>query len=188
MGNVGGKLGMTIEYGFSERMKISEGITHGASVDDILLQNIPGACKVHLPHVSNDRNGTDRWVELVNSHAMLRIDAKVRTEDFARRATPQDDLALETWSVVEQEVVGWTRDMSKQTDFVLWLWQDSGRWCLVPFRMLCRVFNDNWRSWLGQYQHARQYTPDFGGYHSECVFVPRKVVWATIYNTFGGRP
>lgn len=31
------------------------------------------------------------------------------------------------------------------------------------------------------------YTPRAGrGYHSECVFVPRREVWATIYKRFGG--
>lgn len=179
---------MTHEYGFHDRLKISEGVTRGASLEEILLANIPGACKVHLPHVSNDRNGTDRWVEMISGPSMLRIDAKVRTEDYAFKPKPEDDLALETWSVVEQKIVGWTRDTSKQTDFILWIWQDTGRWCLVPFRMLCRVFNDNWLAWRGEYKHKQQYTPDFGGYHSECVFVPRKVVWSAIYDTFGGKP
>ena len=25
-----------------------------------------------------------------------------------------------------------------------------------------------------------------GGYHSECVFVPRRVIWTEIYRSFGG--
>lgn len=163
---------------------MSQGVAGSATVKDVLLNNIPGACNVYQASRSNDRNGTDWWVEHENgSH--LSVDAKVRSVDWAAKG--QDDLALETWSVVEAKKIGWTRDIKKRTDYVLWLWTDTGRWCLVPFPMLCGVFSEYWKEWTGRYKTRQQYTPE-GNYHSECVFVPRKELWATIYRRYSGVP
>lgn len=171
-------------YTFGDRLKMSQGQAEGANVEGVILGNIPGAVAVHSAHECNDRAGTDWWVE-TRGGGFLSIDAKVRSEDWAPKGF--DDLALETWSVVEAEKVGWTRDHTKRTDYVLWLWVDTGRWCLVPFQMLCAVFADNWQEWAKQHKTRRQHTPGHGGgYHSECVFVPRRDVWASIYNKFGG--
>lgn len=172
-------------YGFGERLEMSHGQVSGASVESILLANIPGAVSVHPAHESNDRKGTDWWVEM-RSGAHVSVDAKVRAEDWLSRG--KDDLALETWSVIEARKIGWTRDASKRADYILWLWKDTGRWCLVPFQMLCGVFARQWEGWIKDYQTSRQHTPDHGGYHSECVFVPRRVLWAEIYKQFGGTP
>jgi hypothetical protein len=69
----------------------------------------------------------------------------------------------------------------------LWLWKDTGRWCMIPFPMLCTVFRENVDNWKQRYKVARQYTPRAcGGYHSECVFVDRCEVWAAIYKRFSG--
>ena len=178
------------EYGFDDRLALSQGVSKGASVETIILANLPGACSVTSSHKTNDRNGTDWWVEIQGGHH-LSVDAKVREEDWAAKPAPQkaDDLALETWSVIERNKVGWTRDRTKRTDYVLWLWLDTGRWCLVPFQMLCQVFETRWQDWRSQYKTSRQHTPHTnGGWHSECIFVPRKEVWAAIYLQFGGRP
>ena len=175
-----------LEYDFTDRLVMSQGTSANQDVADILVSNIPSAVSAYQAHQTNDRTGTDWWVELRTSKH-LSVDCKVRAEDWASKSA-QDDLALETWSVLESEVVGWTRDRDKRTDYVLWLWTDTGRWCLVPFPMLCRAFEINWRSWKEQYKTARQFTPRTGGrgYHSECVFVPRREVWAEIYRIYGG--
>lgn len=152
------------------------------------MANIPGAISIEKASKQDDKNGIDWFVRLENGDSE-KVDAKVRSQDYATRN--RDDLALETWSVVEHSIPGWTRDASKQTDYVLWLWQDTGRWCLVSFRMLCAVFGENWETWRKKYKHSKQYTPSWKGregWHSECVFVPRSVVWKAIYDKFGGKP
>lgn len=182
-------------YEFGERMVMSQGVIDGADVDGILLDNIPGAKAVEKATVEQDRSGTDYWVLHARGDP-LSIDVKARNTDFALRG--QDDLALEIWSVVDavdasgrpldrHGKVGWTRDVTKRTDYVLWLWRDTGRFCLVPFMMLCRVFLDKWREWSGHYKSPRQFTPTAGGggWYSQCVFVPRREVWAAIYRAFG---
>ncbi len=177
---------MPEQYEFNERLNMSQGVSESRSVESILKENIPSALTVHQAHFANDRNGTDWWVEC-EAGKFLSVDCKVREKDFLK-LKGWDDLALETWSVVEKEKIGWTRDTSKQTDFVLWLWKDTGRWLLIPFQMLCRVFRDNWKRWTSEFRVERQYTPNHGGYHSECVFVPRQLLWQCIYTVYGGRP
>lgn len=177
---------MVAEYSFTDKLRNSDGVSESRSVRDILLGNIPGALDAHRSHEKNDRNGTDWWVEH-ESGRHLSVDTKVRDEDWSQKNPPADDLALETWSVVESQKIGWTRDSSKRCDFILWLWKDTGRWCMVPFPMLCKVFDLNWQRWAEEFKTRQQKTVGWGQpYHSECVFVPRRTVWAEIYRHFAG--
>jgi hypothetical protein len=171
------------EFSFRDQLVMSTGVAAGAAVDEILISAIPGAVGVRRAAAHEDRNGTDWWVDQFNGDP-LSIDLKARAEDFARRG--KDDLALEVWSVVETRVPGWTRDSRKRTDYVLWWWQDTGRWCLVPFPMLCAVFVEHLDEWTTGYQVADQRTD--GRYSSRCVYVPRVVVWRAIYDRYGGAP
>lgn len=175
---------MSLEYDFGERLKMSQGVSQNKSIVDILRDNIPGAMRVNPANQCDDKQGTDWWVEMTNGDK-LSVDCKVREEDWLKKG--HDDLALETWSVKEKYIAGWTRCADKRTDYVLWLWKDTGRWCLIPFQMLCKVFGDKWQEWSKLYKVSEQFTPNYGhGYHSECVFVPRRAVWAEIYKRFGG--
>lgn len=170
---------------FSERLAMSQGVSVSASIGEIILQNVPGAVNVESANGTDDRQGTDWWVTMLSGNK-LSVDVKVREVDYKRK-TNEDDLALETWSVVEKKICGWTRNAHKRTDYILWVWQDTGRWCLVPFQMLCRVMNDHWQEWSSVCRKAQQYTvQSSGGYHSECIFVPRVEVWRAIYKRFGG--
>ena len=173
-------------YDFAERMAMSQGVAASADIRAILLQEIPGSLAVYPAHPTNDRRGVDWWIEM-SSGTHLAVDAKVRERDWAATHPGEDDLALETWSVMESEVPGWTRDVNKRCDYVLWLWKDTGRFCLLPFPFLCRVFSEQWEEWISQYRTSRQHTTwATGDYHSECVFVPRRVIWAAIYQRIGG--
>lgn len=175
-------------YDFDERLRISQGFSEVICVESILLGNIPGAVKVFKAHESNDRAGTDWWVEHTRGEFMS-VDQKVREKDCTQFGN--DDLALETWSVVESRIPGWTRTSNKRTDYILWTWMDTGRWCLLPFPMICKVFEGKWKQWRKSYRTAVQKTPVSNGrpgYHSECVFVPRKLVWEEIYTKFSGSP
>jgi len=175
------------EYDFEQQLMMSAG--HAASVDvrEVLLAAIPGALEAHPASRDNDRIGVDWWVEMTNARH-LAVDAKVREDDWAATHPDEDDLALETWSVVEKGIAGWTRDTNKRCDYVFWLWKETGRYCLIPFPMLCWVFSEHWEVWRDQYKRSLQVTRrnDGSQYHSECVFVPRREVWAKIYETFGG--
>jgi hypothetical protein len=170
---------------FADSLAMSRGIASTANVESILLENIPGALSVEESKEDEDRNGVDWWVQ-TQTPKRIAVDAKVRTDDWSLRG--QDDLAIETWSVIERRKIGWSRDPKKQTDYTLWLWTDTGRWCLVPFSMLCAITVDFWEGWIAIYKVRQQRTsmPDGQEYHSECVFVPRKVIWKEIYLRFSG--
>jgi hypothetical protein len=177
---------MPLEYGFNDRLKMSSGYATNADVRSVLLQQIPGAVGVTQAATVNDKQGVDWWVEMSTARHIA-VDAKVRSSDWAAKNPSEDDLALESWSVVEKNVIGWTRDSSKRCDYILWLWQDTGRFCLIPFPMLCKVFDSNWEQWKAQHKTKQQFTPmSGGGYHSECIFVPRRVLWAEMYRQFSG--
>lgn len=166
---VGGR-GVSTVLDFAEQLAWSDGIAPDG-VERILRDRIPGCVAVRRANVREDRNGTDYWAVRIEPLRPLSVDLKARREDWAARG--EDDLALETWSVIGERV-GWTRDISKQTDFILWYWSDTRRFCLVPFHALCRVFRSRWKEWSAMYHVPPP--QDSGGWQSECVFVPRVVV------------
>lgn len=170
------------EYGFHERLAWSDGFATN-SVDvfsRILKARIPGCYDVTKADLQNDRNGTDYFAWRTDT-LPLSIDVKVRSEDYAVRG--QDDLALETWSIYPTKI-GWTRDAKKQTDFILWYWTTTGRFALVPFPPLCAVFQLHWQEWLETYGGHGQ---NSGTWESECVFVPRVLVYDRITAWCGGQ-
>ena len=174
------------DYGFAEQLTFSQGVAVSANIREVLLEAIPGAVHAYVAASVHDRMGVDWWVEMSNARH-LAVDVKVRAKDWAATHPEQDDLALETWSVIEARKIGWTRDPNKRCDYVLWLWQDTKRFCLLPFPMLCQIMQKHWQAWSKEHKVAQQRTTRTGQtYHSECVFVPRVVVWRRLYDAYGG--
>lgn len=173
-------------FDFGEQLRMSHGVSSSFDFRDVLLCEIPNATAVKRASDHEDRTGTDWWVERQNNKP-LSIDLKARETDHEPQG--QDDLALETWSVIEKGIIGWTRNPSKGSDYILWFWKDTRRWCLIPFPMLCRVFSLLWQEWKQTYKTAKQKT-DLNGYiyHSECVFVPREVVWTNLIEHYSPVP
>lgn len=160
------------EYQFEKQLKFSEGYLN-EGIEEILVSRLPGCCSVVRADKASDINGTDYWA-IRQDLPPLSVDVKVRAEDYKLKG--HDDLALETWSKVNEKI-GWTRDITKRTDFILWYWTDTGRFVLVSFPELCCVFNKYWRDWYGKYKHAVQSS---GDWTSECLFVPRTVLMERI--------
>lgn len=171
---------------FQDQLKWSEGaISEKEDIPAYLLRKIPLAVKVERANRSDDRKGIDYWVTL-QSGRIVGVDVKVRAEDWAPKG--HDDVALETWSVYEKQVIGWTRDPSKQTDYILFLWKDTGRCMLLSFPELCSIFIEQWEAWRKKYKPYVQKSENFSQWHSECVFVPRVQIWKKLYAAFGGVP
>ena len=141
------------------------------------MEIIPGSLRAIQALPVNDRQGVDWWVEM-ESGERIAIDCKVRTLDPLVKYQ-KDDLALETWSVMEKRIIGWSLDSKKRTDYVLWIWKTTGRWCIVPFMLLVRAFKNKKDEWAVAFGVAEQSTD--GRYHSQCIFVPRRDLWAEIY-------
>lgn len=165
-------------YDFKDRLALSDSFE--SEIAAILTDRIPGCHAVRRANRASDRTGVDYWA-LRHQARPLAIDVKVRDEDWSQRGC--DDLALETWSVIDEKV-GWARDATKRTDYVLWYWTDTKRFVLLPFPPLCCVFCLNWQSWKRQFRVVRQ---NSGQWQSECVFVPRKIVIEHITQWMMGR-
>ena len=155
-------------YNFDERLRFSEGFAR--DMEKILRQEFPACTDIRKASKSWDKKGVDYWV--YGYDKSIAIDAKIRDEDWKEKG--EDDLALESWSIIDKKV-GWTRDATKRTDFVVWFWQDTGRYFLVPFRPLCAIFSQYWQQWRENpwFEVAQQTS---GEWESECIFVPRKLI------------
>lgn len=164
---------------------MSSGAAAHRDVGRILLANIPGAAKVEKAQMADDKTGIDYWVYR-DAVEPLSVDVKVREQDPIVKYG-QDDLVLETLSVVETGKVGWTLDSHKRADYILWLFEPTGRWVLVPFPMLCAVMTEHQQEWTTLYQRPPQ-SSDGGRWHSQALFVPRREVWAAIYRRYSGVP
>lgn len=169
---------MSIPYEFSECLQMSQGTATNSNIRQILMSLFPGALNVRKAKELEDRNGTDWWVDRVGNNTVS-VDCKIRPIDCLEMKPPADDIALETFSVLEHNgrkpVLGWTRDPSKRTDYILWFWVSSGRYLLMPFLPLCAVFSENWNKWPIK-RHCQQNR----GYWSQCMFVERKFIWDEI--------
>mgnify|MGYP001594828730 CR=1 FL=1 len=129
-----------MNYDFDEQMGMADDPSVKAAISAYIRQNFTGVASIERASPADDKLGTDYWI-ILESGKKLSFDIKVRKTDFAYRDPPQDDLALETWSVVGKKI-GWTQDPSKQTDFVLWFWKDSQRFLMISFPVLCSLFRE----------------------------------------------
>lgn len=169
---------MTRTFGFSEQLKMSE--SQIEKHKQIILSRFPNAIKIERANLSDDKKGIDYFITL-QSKLIQRVDAKIRKEDWLAKHPNEDDVALETWSKIGEKI-GWTRDPNKQTDWIMFLWEDTERSWFIPFPYLYKAFVENGRKWKKKYRTEIQDTRE--GWKSECVFVPRRVIFDTIYNSF----
>lgn len=172
-----------------ERLDFSNG--HAPDPDSVfpfLKHRIPNFLRIHRTGGVNDRTGTDYVVERSGLHSIA-IDLKLRDEDFSVKPPKfADDLALETYSVIEKNIIGWTRDSSKTADYILWFWKDTGRFFIVPFPPLCCVFQRYWQQWRTEYgPPVLQRTEGYRCWHSECIFAPRLVVVEAVGRWYNGQ-
>jgi hypothetical protein len=185
MGRVGRiRMSAIRTFDFNNQLVMSTGTAANRTIGEILLETIPGSVRAIQALSVHDKQGVDWWLDM-KSGERLAIDCKIRDDDpIVRFGAHCDDVALETWSVVEKKVGGWTLDETKKTDYIFWLWKDTGRWCVVPFLLLVKAFKAKKDEWIKVYRVARQNTN--GRYHSECVFVPVREMWAEIYRQSKG--
>jgi hypothetical protein len=182
-------------FGFEERLMISEGISDSYDIEQIISHTIPSVTKIQKSNLSEDMIGVDYWATL-ESGRRIGIDVKSREDDWWKHHPLEDDIALETWSKIERDEkgmiiggkIGWTRNVKKQTDWVLFVWAETGRYFYLPFPWLCSVFTRNWRQWCQVYKTRSQFSISLDGsiWESECVFVPRRLLGNTVCKDFAG--
>lgn len=175
------------KFSFDERLAMSAGVSVSDDISALLLERVPGALAIDKACTRDDRSGTDYWIRHARG-TPISVDVKVRGKDPVE-SYGRDDLALETWSVIGSKI-GWTLDETKRTDYVLWWFTPTRRWVLVPFVQLQAAFRKRQDEWMELYRVEKQQTVGAGrssGWQSECVFVPRREIWAAIYTDFGGQ-
>jgi len=172
-------VGDIAEYSFQDRLGLSTGVSESVPVSRILLSAIPGAVSVEKADLGDDKNGVDYWVYRERARPVA-VDIKVRETDPLAEWN-KDDLALEIWGNVKERRIGWTADTSKETDYVLWYFESTRRWVMMPFIPLCAVFRDNLATWQAEYKVATQSS---GSWKSQCVFVPRQEIWSAIIDRY----
>ncbi len=158
------------------RTALKDSFTCEPTAIEILLSEIPGALSVTRSTTAQDRQGIDYTVATATGK-QIAIDVKCRSKDYGQ------DLALETWSSIESRSVGWTRNESKHTDFVLWIWADTGRYHIAPFAPLCQAMQAHWEQWASEYKTSQQRSYDSAtgnSWTSQVVFVPTQVVTTAI--------
>ena len=131
--------------------------------------------QIHKAALANDRHGADYVAEFRHGQTRL-IEAKVRAEDWLPRG--QDaDLALETWADIDKQVVGWTRDTAKLSDYLVFVWLESGRSLLLDARLLRAWFCEHWETLRAKY--GGRIIPSKRRdrkWRSEAVYVPHRDV------------
>jgi len=168
---------------FNEDFEFSKSTHTNNKIREILLDNIPAAIDVKDSTPEDDKNGVDKWVIRKHNLHPLSVDVKSRRDDPKEKGWG-DDLALETFSNVDNKIIGWTRDERKKCDYILWFFEPTNRSVLVPFPMLCKVYQELWEEWKVTYKTSRQ---DNGSWFSESTFVPREIIWNAISNRFEGK-
>jgi hypothetical protein len=150
------------EHDFRERLAFSEGIEDTQCVLDGIANMVPNAIAVRRATESEDKSGTDYWIE--RSHDLPAISVDVKRRSFCPiDRWKSDDACIETTSVYlgpgnppwrdENRVKpGWSVDFRKRTDYIAYTWPTDGgtRYWIVPFVPLCRAARVNWRAWAAQ--------------------------------------
>lgn len=150
---------------------------------------LDGCVSVTKTDAQLDRLGVD-YVATLRGGAQVLIDAKAREKGAKKYWRDGPDVALETWSVCPNGKhagkEGWTLCQSKQTDFILFTFDaiDADEVFLASYQLLRTAFARNKEEWMRRYKHARQSS---GGWTSECVFVPWRVVEQALLAAQRGR-
>ena len=134
---------------------------------------------IHKAALANDRHGADYLAEFRHGQTRL-IEAKVRPEDWLPRGQ-EADLALETWADIDKQVVGWTRDTAKLSDYLVFVWLESGRSLLLDARLLRAWFCEYWETL--RTKHGGKIIPSKRGcreWRSETIYVPHREVVAQL--------
>jgi hypothetical protein len=142
-------------------------------LSSMFRQTVPAYTGHSLATDDHDRQGTDVWVKRAGLRD-LSVDLKARSVDpLIQFGT--DDVLLEMVSVADRQVPGWSVDPAKTTDLVFWLFP-TGRFIAAPFPLLCMACQRHQTEWSEQYRSVTTFTPQYGGYRSECLVVPTDVL------------
>lgn len=159
---------------FADKLNYSLGEQQNFDIQ-ILKSYIPHCVEIRKSNLVEDRNGVD-YVAILKGGSKILIDAKTREKGakrFWKRNEPE--LALEVYSVVENNKIGWTLNTSSNVDYILYTFDkdDSNDFYFLPFQMLRKAFLENGKKWKNEYGIKNQASDTW---HSSAIFVPASKV------------
>ena len=103
----------------------------------------------------------------------INIDVKTRNRAFSE----SEDVALEIWSNIEANKVGWALDHTKLTTYLLFFWEKDKIYKIYKFKDILEILENNIDKWMEIYYAPIQYTQNGNHvYHSQCIFIPIKII------------
>ena len=179
----GGPSGVKILNDWCKKKKFSD---EQIANDKRLIQGYFKAEAVEKTNFDLDYNGID-YQAVLPKGAVINIDVKRREGDptkFWKYGEPE--LPLETYSVKEKEIKGWTLSESTDVDYILFVFAET--YYMLPFQLLKRAFHRNRTWWSEKYGITTQESNYYGHvWTSEAIFVPASKVIEAISNISQGR-
>lgn len=158
-------------------------------------QAINRECRKYFPellgitkaHKLNDMKGADYFLEFENCK-METLDIKVRSEDYSvatsKRAADNRTACIEIIANIGTNKIGWSLDKTKQTDWIMFYYIDTGRSHFYPARLLRSAVIKYLPELRKQGKAAIQTTGSGNGsYKSESLFLSHRELWVAIYNS-----
>ncbi len=156
-----------------------EKLTYSQTLIDSDLSRIrryfPKCQMVGKANLEQDKKGAD-YIATLKGGAKIFIDVKTRVKGASRYwQYGEPELALESYSVVENEKLGWTLNDSAITDYILFTFDpsDTELFYILPFQQLRKAFWRNFKSWKEIYELKKQASDNW---HSSAMFVPASIV------------
>jgi len=174
------------KYEFNERLIFSTQ-SNGRPFEEIISTVLPGIISVEKTNVEIDKTGID-YIATLRRGSKINIDLKLRDIGCSKFWKHGEELALELWSVVPDDIhktgnVGWTLDESKKTHYTLHAFNklDSDKIFILPFQLLRKSYINNFKEWNTIYKHGTQTsykhgTQSSGTWKSECILCPQTLL------------
>jgi len=176
---------------WADKLAFSKGFRELTDVETIEAM-LPHCVEVMIVEdAESQRLGVDYIARLAGG-ATVNIDAKGRTKGAAKYwKDGKPELAIEVWSVVPENgkpgVPGWTFDTSKQTDLILYWFDDVADCYLVGFQSLRMAAVANYQDWHAKYCEPPQRSlRGDATWKSQAMFIPADVVLDAISTTSRG--
>jgi len=142
--------------------------------------------------LSEERKGIDFSVHL-KTGKRIKIDLKHREKGASKYWQNGPEIALEIWSIKpnsyyyytneepERQQIGWSLDDSKETDFILYTFDDIEEKYMISFELLKNALKKNGKSWIKNYKYVEQTTHSgMNTWKSSVLFLPVKVLLSAI--------
>lgn len=135
----------TKHYDFKQDVTKFNNEKYYSTVSSILSTECSALTNVTtVTNVEQDKLGIDFIMEVKNGNT-YNIELKTRT-------TTYNDILLEIYSAVEYDTPGWAVDPKKLTDYLIYFWEPTGNYYILPYKLLRKTTISHKDYYLKNYQ------------------------------------